>query len=321
MNKMIPGWIRPHCRKILGYWHYFYDRSRAEWRDFRDARRALRRASMIVQDVYDIRFVLYPWDRPNLPTLLRHPSDVAEFAAVPRLVQQGDVAFDVGANLGLYSVLLSRLCGPTGHVWAFEPVPDTYWRLRETLALNRCENVTPVEAAICEKSGTARMNLFAPQFAEWNTLGMPSMRAPDGTLLSPSQSVDVRGRTLDDFCDSQRIERINFLKVDAEGFELAVFAGARRLLRDRRVDYVCFEISKDPLKGAGVESRDVFKALGAYGYAAYRFDSVNGQFEGPIQDTAESWANFYASWMNLCMTDGTKAPGRTQPGRLPGARR
>jgi FkbM family methyltransferase len=261
---------------------------------------------VILEDDYHVRFVLYPWERPHMLRLI-HPSlDKAEFRAISHLVKAGNVAFDVGANVGEYSVLLSRHCGNTGRVWAFEPVPDTYWRLRETLALNRCGNVTPVQAAVCDKAGTVRMNLFEPQYSAWNTLGMPKMLTPEGNRVSPASSVDVPSYTLDEFCHSEKIERINFLKVDVEGFEHTVFQGAARLLRERRVDYICFEISQEPLKGAGVRSRSIFEALEAQGYFAYRFDECSGSFHGPVQDTAEYWANFYASWMDLSRTEHEK---------------
>ena len=269
------------------------------WKDFVDRRRALRNGPVILQDAFDVRFILYPWDRPYLLELIRHPSELADFQAIPALVRSGDTAFDVGANVGQYSVLLSRICGPAGRVWAFEPVPETYWRLRETLVLNRCENVVPVQRAICAKVGTAKMNLFEPQFSGWNTLGMPSMITPDGGRVSPVHSVDVLSQTLDDFCEAEGIARVNFLKVDVEGLELAVFQGAERLLRERCVDYLCFEISKEPLKGAGIDSRQVFAALETHGYQAYRYDELTRTFQGPVRDSSEYWSNFYASWKDL----------------------
>jgi len=314
-SRFLPGWTRPPARKVLSYWHNFYDRSRSKWRGYRDSRKALRHATMIVQDVYNIRFVVYSWDRPNLPTLIRHSQDVAELTAMRLLVQPGDTALDVGANLGLYSILLSRLCGPTGHVWAFEPVPDTCWRLRESLALNRCENVTPVQAAVCEKSGTVLINVYEPRFAEWNMLGVAPPRSANGKMVRPCQSIDVPSLTLDEFCDTQRIERISFLKVDVEGFELSVFRGAERLLREHRVDYICFEFANELLKTAGVEGRRVFEELEAHGYLAYRFDKTAGKFQGPIQDSSEIWTNFFASWRDLSGLDeagsGTQGAQRT----------
>jgi FkbM family methyltransferase len=283
-----------------------------EYREFRDYQKNLKQNPMIFEDAFGVRFILYPWDRARLPSLLNRELDKPEVKAITKLVNPGDVAFDVGANVGRYSVLLSRLCGPSGRIWSFEPVPETYWGLRETLTLNRCENVMPVQSAICEKTGLMEMNLFEPEFSEWNTRGKPSMITAQGERISPTQTLSLPCQTLDNFCQAQHIDRINFLKVDVEGFEQLVFAGAHILLEERRVDYICFEISKEPLKGAGFESREVFKFLERDGYSAYRFDEPTQSFHGPIHDTSEYWANFYASWRDLSRIDRVKVPDPTQ---------
>ncbi|MCU1242653.1 MAG: putative methyltransferase [Candidatus Acidoferrum typicum] len=321
MNEAIKRWIRPVLYPPLHAWQWFYDYSRAklgDWDDYRKRREIQRDATMVLRDVHGIRFVLYPFDRPNLLNLVRRCYDVAEFQAVPRLARPGNIAIDVGANVGLYTVLLSRLCGPEGRVWAFEPVPETYWRLRETLALNRCENVFPVQAALCAESGSARMNLFEPQFAEWNSLGRPSMLGSNRKPITPHQSIEVPAFNLDRFCEAEGIERINFLKVDVEGFELAVFQGAKRLLEQQRVDYICFEISQAPLRGAGVTSREIFAALEAYGYGAYRFEVKTGAFQGPVRDTSEEWLNFFASWRDLSQSKELNLRARPQEKSIDG---
>jgi hypothetical protein len=125
------------------------------------------------------------------------------------------------------------------------------------------------------------------------------MLTPEGKRITPEGSIDVPCCTLDGFCIVQGIERINFLKVDVEGFERAVFHGADRLLSENRVDFICFEISRDPLKGAGIESRMVFESLERHGYRAYRFDVSSGRFSGPVVDTPELWTNLYASRRDL----------------------
>lgn len=280
-------------------------------REAREQDDMLADAALILEDEYHVRFVLGPQDRHRMLQLVHREFDKSEFKAIAQLVRAGDTGFDVGANAGEYSVLLSRQCGPTGRVWAFEPVPDTYWRLRETLALNRCDNTTAVQAAVCDKSGTVVMNLFDAQHSEWNTLGMPEMITPEGNTLLPTNSEEVPSYTLDEFCDVEKIERINFLKVDVEGFEHAVFRGASRLFRERRVDCVCFEISQAPLKGAKSSSRSVFEILEEYGYPAYRFEDSDGSFHGPIRDTTEYWANYYASWMDLSVAQNRATNGST----------
>lgn len=309
-RRMLPTPVRSLGRPLVRAWQRYYDISRGKQRIREMARleeqqneqerlRLLREAMPIFKDVNGFRFVLYPYDAANLLNLARHPADVAEFEVIPRLVHPGDVAFDIGANIGLYSVLLDRLCGPSGRVWAFEPVPETYWRLRETLALNRCGNVVPVQAAVCKREGGIVVNLFGPEHSEWNSLGTPCMKEVNGGSVVPERSVGVPACSLDQFCANENIKRINFLKVDVEGFEIPVFEGAESLLSERRVDYICFEVSRSPLKGAGFESRQVFEALERHGYLSYTVEKTGGKFEGPVQDTTEEWANFFASPRDL----------------------
>lgn len=304
MNGAIKKWIRPLALPGLHAWQRFHDYSLGALRDLRDRKRILRSRTLVVEDIHGVRFVLYPYDRPHSPYLYRHPHDTAEFEAITRLVHQGDIVFDIGANIGIYSVPLSRLCGPEGRVWAFEPVPETYWRLRETLALNRCENVVPLQAAMCDKAGRTHMTLFEPEYAEWNTLATPSPRRLNGKFISPSRSVEVQALALDSFCETQEIQRINLLKVDVEGFEPTVFQGAGRLLNQHRIDYICFEIAKQLLATAGFCSRQVFAVLESHGYASYRFDTTTTSFHGPVTDTREEWTNFFASWRDLSTTAG-----------------
>jgi FkbM family methyltransferase len=299
MTVLLPAPIRSIGRRILRRCHTFHDLSRGKFREYVDRYKILRGATLVVQDVYGTRFVLYPFDRQNSRTLLRRPYDTSEFELIPKLVKPGDTAIDVGANAGLYSVLLSRACGPTGRVWSFEPAPETYWRLRENLALNRCENVVTVEAAVSNAPGTAKLHLFDSQFAEWNSLGVRVARDSNGKQVSPARSIGVQAEALDIFCANEGIEHIHFLKIDVEGFELLVFEGAKRLLIERRIDYVCFEIGKELLEAAGSSIQEVIGALAASGYLTYRFNSITHRFEGPILDTFEPWANFFASHRNL----------------------
>jgi hypothetical protein len=153
--------------------------------------------------------------------------------------------------------------------------------------------------AVSSRSGSATMNLFEPQFSAWNTFGTPCITTPDARRVKPSKSIEVSAITLDEFCVRQRIERVDFLKVDVEGFETSVFEGAEKLLREHRIDTVCFEISQAPLRGANAKSCDTFLALERHGYTAYLFSGKTRAFEGPLHDTTEECANFYASRLDL----------------------
>src|ERR1700722_172759 len=79
--------------------------------------------------------------------------------ALQDFVEPGQVVYDVGANIGFFTLLLARLVGPRGRVFAFEPMPENAAALRHIVALNGLDNVTVVEKAMSSESGTAQLLL------------------------------------------------------------------------------------------------------------------------------------------------------------------
>jgi len=207
--------------------------------------------------------------------------------------------FDVGAHAGRFSMFIERLPGFEGNIYAFEPVPQTYSMLRDNLRLNNSKRVRAAQCAVCDRPARVTMNLFPPEFSSWNSMGRPLMTAPNGKKVSPSATVDVPAISIDSFCYENNIETIHFLKVDVEGFEKSVFEGARRMLAEHKIHRICFEISRDPLKGAGVQAGDVFQVLESFGYTIYRFDPARQKFAGPVHDSNEYWMNYFASFEPL----------------------
>jgi len=265
-----------------------------------------RSVPIVLQDSNDIKFIRYPWNRKSFKESIYREHEREEFQGMSLLIRSGDVVFDVGAHIGLHSVFASRLVGPGGKVYAFEPVPDIYWMLRETLVLNRCENIIPLQKAICDRVGTVAMNLFEPNYSEWNTIGHPTYVTPEKQQVSSHTTIRVPSDTLDHFVTNDAIDRIDFLKVDVEGFEKFVFEGAKHLFEEQRIRCISFEISKTPLEGAGVKPREVFKLLESYRYFVYRFDLETCAFLGPIHDSNEYWANYFSSWQDLSALNQAK---------------
>ena len=137
-------------------------------------------------------------------------------------VKLGQVVYDVGANVGFYTLLASRLVGPTGKVVAFEPLPRNLAFLRRHVEMNdRHGNVTVVAAAVSDRAGTAR---FDPG-------PMPEMGR-----LSSAGTVEVRTVALDQWIAEQGAPAPGFIKIDVEGAEASVLRGARALLTGVRPD-------------------------------------------------------------------------------------
>jgi len=175
------------------------------------------------------------------------------------LLGPGSIAIDVGANLGIWSLLAARR-GASVH--AFEPVPGISERFQRHLDLNGVGSVTVNRLALGAEAGS--LPFFA---APTINTGASSLARP----LTPHVEIRVPVVTLDSYIEREGIERIDLMKVDVEGAEILVFRGARRLLSSDRAPIIFFETG-EPLCGRfGVTTRDVKQLLAGYGYGIYRW--------------------------------------------------
>ena len=131
--------------------------------------------------------------------------------------QPGQVVVDLGANIGVYSLVQSRKMGGKGRVYAVEPNPDVYKRLQKNVTLNQALNVHTIEAAVYSRSGRIDFQ------CERNTLISKIARGETGTTL-------VTAITLDELVASQGIRSIDILKIDVEGSEIDVLLGGQHAL-------------------------------------------------------------------------------------------
>ena len=137
--------------------------------------------------------------------------------AFQKIVRPGDVVYDVGAFTGFYTLLASVLVGPRGRVFAFEPSPANGAYLKEHLRINRITNVTVIEAAVGERSGTV---CFEQQ-------GSASI-----SHVAAEGPVRVRMVTLDEFIRDEGTPRPDVLNIDVVGGEVGLLKGAAGLLRE-----------------------------------------------------------------------------------------
>lgn len=145
--------------------------------------------------------------------------EVARVRAFAGAVNHGAVVYDVGANVGIYSLVASSRVGVSGRVYAFEPLDRNLRYLRRHIMLNNLQNCTVVEKAVCNEEGTRRFSVAA-----WE----PSMSrlSPDGEILVPSTTLDncVYGE--------ERLRPPDIIKIDVEGAEFEVLEGATRALTE-----------------------------------------------------------------------------------------
>ena len=159
-------------------------------------------------------------------------------------VHEGDTVYDVGANVGFFTLLASKLAGRRGRVYAFEPLPRNVGYLERHVSLNGCENVSILPIAAAAASGTARFAVA---------------HNPSQGGISDRGELEVETRSLDDLVDGGAPPP-RFMKIDVEGAESDVLAGASRILRESHPTILLsthgwkqHELCCSTLKGYGYE--------------------------------------------------------------------
>lgn len=179
-----------------------------------------------------------------------------------KVVKKGDTAIDLGANLGYYSVELSRLVGAEGKVYAVEPVPPVLDVLRRNL--RGCRNVDVLPFALGEKDGAATMVNDCEQgymgSGRNRVVALRQARVPArvGEPVEPlTFTVEMR-RGSEIFGE---LERLDFVKCDVEGYELAILTEMREVLERHRP--TCL------VETCGANRRKVIELFRGMGYAGW----------------------------------------------------
>lgn len=176
------------------------------------------------------------------------------------LLRPGSVAVDVGANVGVWSLLAVER-RPGVRVHAFEPVSAVAAQLRRHIALNGLDTIVANVVAVAAEDGTARF--FVNHTT--NTGASSLFHRP-----IPSVEISVPVVTLDSYLAQAGVDRVDVLKVDVEGAEIYVFKGARRLLSSEDAPAVFFEIDARLCAAAGTTTTEVKQLLIDYGYGVFR---------------------------------------------------
>ena len=250
------------------------------------------RYPILFHDRNDLEYVLYPKQNAEVYLASGGNYEVGETRFCLSRLKPGMICFDVGANIGLYTLLFAKAVGPSGYVHAFEPEPKNYRRLLVNLALNRFDHVTANQAAVFSKSQTVTLNVYPDSLHAWHSLGRPDLHSP-GEMTPPEAQLSVAAVSLDDYCRARGVERIDYLKIDVEGAELDVLNGAESLLARGAIGLIQFEVSLAQVKSLGRATDEIFAFLRARGFRCHLIVADGGL--GPEAATAHAdYANYVA---------------------------
>jgi FkbM family methyltransferase len=183
-------------------------------------------------------------------------------AVFSKLINKGATVVDVGAHVGLYSVLAEQA---GAFVYAFEPATDNYDILRKNIKAH------PYKLALGDKNGPAKLYLHP------SNKGKHALKPTD----EHTECEEVDERTLDTLVDSIPIRSLDILKIDAEGYEPEVFAGARRTIEKYKPD-ILFELA--PQRRDPTASVSLVKFLEGLGYVLFAINENSGALTRIVSD-------------------------------------
>jgi FkbM family methyltransferase len=210
--------------------------------------------------------------RPNERTVLEFLNTGASFEpdvanVFVRVLREGDVAVDVGANMGFLTVLAAMLVGPLGHVVAFEPDAENLARLRANLALNNCTNVTTLEKAVTNQVGEVEFFINSDN-SGGNALWDPAQYPGNVKSLATPKRITVPATTLDAEWEQLQLPVPKVIKIDTEGAEQQVLEGMVGLLA-RQPRFVIAELHEFALRKMGSTQESLRGVIESLGYSTF----------------------------------------------------
>ncbi len=174
-----------------------------------------------------------------------------EVTFLESVLRPGMVVVEGGANCGVTAVAIAKAVGNTGHVHAFEPVPEYFDVLETNIARNGIANISTYNLALSDRTGP----LMFYKHGEGSGI----------TSAQDAEEIQVQAITLPQFLSAYNIPRVDFMNLDCEGSELLIFRNAQIVLQEQRPPIFC-EIHRQYMEALGQSVDDAVNFLSELGY-------------------------------------------------------
>lgn len=175
-----------------------------------------------------------------------------------KIIKKDWVILDIGANIGYHSIIFSKLANK-GRIYAFEPAHNNYELLLRNIKVNNCMNIFPQKLALGERTSSADLLIFEDY--AYNSFA-------DSGRKKFIRREKINLVTLDNFIHEQEIGRIDFLKIDAEGYENHVLRGGLNSILKFRPKIFC-ELFQQNLDPFGLRVEEIIDYISQNGYSPY----------------------------------------------------
>jgi len=196
-------------------------------------------------------------DTGLVPSFLRNNFEKNETELFKRLVKPNMVVVDMGANIGYYTLLASKLVGKKGRVYAFEPETKNYALLVKNIKSNKCKNIVAIQKALSDRSRTETL------FLSPNNLGSHRMYKFKGSI----RNVPIKSIKFDDFFKD--IKKIDLIKIDIEGNEPRCLHGMKRTIKKSDKLAMIIEFNPKMIKENGFNPIAFLNEIKGMGFRLY----------------------------------------------------
>lgn len=220
---------------------------------------AMRKETVIDLPRWNVRMLLPPnWRGFAKRAFAFRENYEPELIYLERLLSPGSIFIDVGAHLGIYTLVASQLVGESGRVVAFEPSVQSFSRLRQNIVLNGLTNVCAFPVAVSDRTGRAW--LYHPEVPDSNSLGKDPAWG--------NEAEEVVTQTLDHVVEECALTSVDVIKIDVEGAEELVLRGATKTLISMR-PAIIFEVNPSFSTLLGLSAQGASNLLKSLGYEIF----------------------------------------------------
>ncbi len=214
------------------------------------------------EGIYEIDgFKLKKGRTTRLP-ILTGEIEKSQTALIKQIVKPGMNVFDLGANFGWFTLVLSKTVGSSGRVYSFEADPSLVNILKENVKLNNFSNISILPFAVSNKNCVSKFSLNE----SYDTRNQLEANLPS------KNTIDVKVISLDEFCNQENLKRVDFVKMDIEGSEPRALEGMEKIITANPNLKIITEFNKVAMLSVGTSPENFIDSLQEAGFIIEEID-------------------------------------------------
>lgn len=208
---------------------------------------------------------------PYIKEIYFYIYEIETIRLMRKLLKEGDIFIDIGANIGFLSAIAMGLVGKTGQVHSFEPVPKHFYKLKRLATANSSYNFIVNQCAMGEREGKGMLDITNLSNIGWNTM-VPDFMSSE----TKKETIEVTTRRMDNYLKENKLDKVRLIKIDTEGYEFNVLKGLNNYFENNayRPAIIC-EIAPSACSLLGYTLEQLREYMRKFGYEAFAIENAN----------------------------------------------